>query len=346
MAQSADVVKAVRNSVEDYEQTVAALVAFGAMVIFRQSTVADFGFGRRMTTSEANAVSPSADVTPDIVVQKTPEYGIVAEAKRSLNQERSRWSLHLEQLRKYDDALVGWWTEDEAIQHSDTVLLIHQSRARAFRNFLLEREAEIPGVVGPTSSIVEFNRSDEASPYMFFRREHGTLLDGELHGALEEGISVPLDEIKQSHPNVRYYDYRPPVALLLQRLWMDVFASQIGAIEKDENLGAFPISVSLTETTLELQRAYGSGQLSHDERSCEFPKISWIKEALSKLVELKLAIGPEEDGDSYLILFKSYRNKDILEHFIGLLHGRHRESSSIPEQIELRLFPESDTEED
>lgn len=67
----------------------------------------------------------------------------------------------------------------------------------------------------------------------------------------------------------------------------------------------------------ELQKAYGSEALSKDGRSVEFPKYKWIKEAIEKLVEFKMAIPPTDDSDVYQILFKAPR-QDILKRFIEL----------------------------
>jgi hypothetical protein len=62
----------VRDAAEDYQSTVHAMLAFSAFVVHdatAQRPNSHFGFGRRMTTSKANAVTPSGTVTPDIVAQ-------------------------------------------------------------------------------------------------------------------------------------------------------------------------------------------------------------------------------------------------------------------------------------
>ena len=94
--------KALFNEIVDYEQTVKAILAFAAFVTHdgeKQLPEAEFGIGRRMETSSGNPVNPESEVTPDVVCQKTLEYGIVAEVKKSLPQDREYWHRYYNQLR-------------------------------------------------------------------------------------------------------------------------------------------------------------------------------------------------------------------------------------------------------
>jgi len=312
--------KTIRNEVEDYEQTVKALLAFGAFVIHDgelQRPDSEFGFGRRMTTSLDNIVHPSGSVKPDLVAQKSSRYGIVAEAKTSLTRDQSRWSDHLAQLRKYDDELTGWWTQDEKIAHSDAVMLIHQSRGRQFVRFLQERKEDDPGAVGPHTSVVEFNRSDQAATYYFFRIEEGSILDTELSNKIETGIQIPLDDVLKSFPLIHYYDSPPPVVLLLMDLWTEVFPSLITEGEYNEKTGSWKIPVFISNVTEELQRAYGSGLLKQDSRSSEFPRRKWVRQAFEWLVRQKRAIPPANGNDNYTIYYKPLRG-DVLDRFIKM----------------------------
>lgn len=79
------------NAVEDYQQTVKALLAFAALVVHDGSEErpdAQFGLGRRMSCSENNPVVPAdEETTPDLVAQKSERFGVVVEAKKSLSRE-------------------------------------------------------------------------------------------------------------------------------------------------------------------------------------------------------------------------------------------------------------------
>lgn len=312
--------KAVRDEVEDYEQTVHVLLAFAALIIYDGSTKkpdTEFGFGRRMGTSATNPISPDNSVTPDLVVQGSATYGVVAEVKKSLSKNKSYWVDHADQLLKYDDDLLGWWTEDSMIGHSDTIMLIHQSRGREFTRFLQDLSEKTPNKIGPTTSVVEFNRSEEAVPYYFFRISFGTIEESNLFENLDIGMNVPLTDVLTSFPSVRYYDSRPPIILLLEQLWIDVFPSFLDRSERDEETNVIKIPVSVSEVTKEMQLAYGSGALFQDDNSVEFPKIKWIKRAFEWFVKQDMATPPVEGNDDYIILNKRIR-KDVRQRLIEL----------------------------
>jgi len=343
MSEASEQLQQARDEVENYIQTVKALLAFSAFVIHdghEQRPGAEFGFGRRMITSKKNKVTPSNTVTPDLVAQKSDGYGITAEAKKSLPQDQTRWGRYLQQLLKYDDNLTGWWTPGEKIPRSDAVLILHHSRSRAFCRLLEQIQSVEPESIGQNTSVVEFSSSNESKPYYFFRLEHGSISDDELLQTLDNGIQVPLDGVLATFPNVRYYDSRPPVAFLLTELWMGVFPAMLDGADYDEKLKATKIPTSVRDVTDELQKAYGSASLKQDERSVEFPAYKWIKWAFEKLVEFKLALPPAEGSDTYQILFKVPRG-DILSRFIelDLRHKKGKNDREIEDPDQLDLFP-------
>jgi len=127
---------------------------------------------------------------------------------------------------------------------------------------------------------------------------------------------------------------------LLKELWTDLFHAASTDVRFDEKLRAFPIAVKVSQITSELQQAYGSRRLEHDERSAEFPKQSWIREALETLVSVRLAI-PGSDRDSYTVLFRRY-SEDLLEKFAELLQNQ-QEPAEVKGQLPLplALLPDS-----
>jgi hypothetical protein len=311
-------VKLERDKVNDYRQTVNAILGFAALVVHDRKANRPnscFGFGRRMTTSPHNP-SPSSEIAPDLVVQKSNKYGIVAEAKKSLNQNQADWIDHIEQLRKYDDDIDGWWTTDEKISQSDAIMLIHHSRSRAFVGFMESRKNKIPDSVGPNTSVVEFSESPEGEVYYFYRLEYGNLNDTELNKALYNGVPVPLERVKKSFSNIQYYDSPPPLPLLLMRLWTDYFPSKLDEGEYDEKTKSTKIKIAVSDATDELQKAFGSQALHKDKRSSEFPAQKWIREAFDKLAEYKLAVRGSSNGE-YITHFKWFRG-DVLERFVKL----------------------------
>jgi len=327
--------RAVLDKVKDYEQTVDAILAFASFVVhdgISQRPNSQFGFGRRMKTSPKNLETPSTEITPDLVAQKSKNFGIVAEAKKSLDQDASNWIQHVKQLRKYDDNLKGWWTGDEMINTSNVVMLIHQSRGRLFRDFLEKCKNEDPNSVGPKTSVIEFNESPETEPYYFFRIEYGKVQNSELMQSLYEGRQIPLERVKQSFSNIQYYDAEPPLPLLLMRLWTDYLPSKLDEGEYDEQKKAMLLKVSVNDVTDELQKAFGSKALHKDDRSGEFPTQKWIKKAFDQLASYNLAKRSSEN-DEYFIFFKTLRG-DVLERFIQYESKKGKDEPS-PKQLDI-----------
>jgi len=312
-----------RDEAEDYEQTEKALLAFAAFIVHDGRSLRDgshFGLGRRMNRPATPPETASPVVTPDIVAQKSPKYGIVAEAKKSLPSDRKLWEKYARQIQKYEGKLVGWWTDDGTIPSSDTAVLVHYSRSRAFRRYLEELEGEF------FPSVIEFHKSSERVEYIAFRLEHGSIADGDLKRRLDDAVEIPFDKVLGSFPNIKYYDAEPPLALLLTNLWLDALPSRIGDTTRDESIKAHRISVTVQDLTNELQKAYGSASLDSDERSVEFPKGSWIRRALEELVTHGLGERDESHKDRYEIHFRRLQG-DVLEKFIEL---EMREKRSTP----------------
>ena len=315
-----DLVVQRRNEVEDYEQTVKALLAFAALVVHdgkQLRPASAFGFGRRMRTSAGNLVSPSSEVTPDLVAQKSSAYGLVAEAKKSLPKDQALWASTASQIRKYDDDLSGWWTDSGSIGASDTVLLIHISRSRMFVQYLRAMAERDPAALGPNTCVVEFTGVQEAAFYYLFRLELGTFQNAELQKQLFESLQVPFEKVLQSFPSIHYYDSEPPLEVVLTNLWVDVFPSLLEGTEYDDKTRSRKLRVNVSSLVTEMQAAYGSGALSQDEGSVVFPRAAWVRKALDSFVRYGLAAPIEGVDGEYFIHYRAFRD-DVLEKFIRL----------------------------
>lgn len=333
MSQQAE--RARKDEVVNYQQTVAALMAFAAFITHtgaERRTDAQFGLGRRMTPR--NAIQPNSEVTPDLVAQKSPMYGVVGEVKRSLPLDDSHWDRYLLQLKKYDDDLQGWWTDSELIPVWNVALLLHHSRSRVFVHYLEDRLRQGSSAVGPNACIIEFSVSEETTRYYFYRLEWGSIHDDELSTRLRNGVSVPLDKVLSSFPNIRYYDSEPPLELLLTDLWTDAFPSLAADVPLDEKEDARIIDVNVDMIAEELQRAYGSLALYSDRRSGTFPRPATVRRALEALVKYRLAIPPATPTDPYRVRYRPFK-KDVLERFIELKLKGHEATPQTPEQLTL-----------
>jgi len=315
----------------NYEQTVRALLAFAALVVHdgrSQRPQAHFGFGRNMTTSSGKAI------TPDLVAQKNPRYGVIVEAKRTLGAEQQHWRDHLTRLKEYDSKLDGWWTENGTVKSANAILLVHQSRSRAFVRFTESAILAEASVFGSSSCIVEFNESTERVIYYHFRREYGGVSDAELSSKLDDGVQVPIEKVIESFSNVQYYDSKPPLLLILVNLWSDHFPSLMEDSCFDEEARVRKIRVRVQQIVEEIQRARGSGALEGGPRAREFPTKAAIEEALQWLNRHKLAERAVDEDGAYLVLYKKFK-KDIKEHFAALISKDKDTGKHNPQQLPL-----------
>ncbi|HEX7153164.1 MAG TPA: hypothetical protein VF618_16885 [Thermoanaerobaculia bacterium] len=314
-----DEVKSALDAGDDYRSTVNAMLAFSAFVVHDGTSPREkshFGFGRRMTTSSANIVAASGDITPDLVAQKSDSYGVVAEVKRSLPLDRTRWIVPLKQLRKYDDELTGWWTENERIAEADATLLLHQTRSRAFIGVLEAERAKDAEAVGAHTSVIEFSQSNERQQNYFFRLEWGGIRDNDLSARLKDGVSIPIMRVLSTFPNVIFYDADPPTAWFVAFLWIDYFTALAAGGEYDANLKAVPVDVNAAVIADELQKAYGSQLLERDMRSVEFPSVRVVRRALDALVAIKLAMALPKG--EYRILYRQIKD-DVYQRFASMM---------------------------
>lgn len=328
-------VRQQRAEANDYETTVQVLLTFSAFVVHDGKQArpgCHFGFGRRMTRTDGS------DVHPDVAVEGENRFRCVGEVKGGFPKDQNLWRKELDQVAKYLDQLEGWWT---ALQDGDTIrvaLLVHQSRSRAVGDYVKRQQGEEGFPNDPRFMVVEFNRSEQLDSYIFLRQEVGAEPTGsKILERLYNGVSIPIGKVLRTFPSIRFCDARPPMPFLLKELWTDVFHAMSVGVRYDPQHKAQPIPVNIRQITSELQLAYGSQALEHDERSAEFPKYSWIRDALEALVSLKLAI-PGAGPDNYTVLFRRFK-EDVLIKFIELLsaHGKQRQEMS--GQLPLPLPP-------
>lgn len=269
-----------------------------------------------METSQSNRVSPSSEVTPDAVIQKSDDLGFVAEAKASLPREPRYWTDDAEQLHKYDDDLHGWWTTDGLIGENDIVLLMRTPHADDFAEYVHKFNSKRGWTFQRNVCFVEFDRSGRVRQAIHLRRHKGDLADGELAERLRKGVMVPIEGLLDTFRSRKFYDAKPPIEYLMEVLWQDIFNEMKSQTEFDDELSCWPLEVTVPDLTLDLQRMFGSsGGL---DREAEYPRQRWVRQALEALVDIGLA--HRTDGPNYRILFRRLRG-EVIETF-----SRHRVS--------------------
>jgi Holliday junction resolvase len=315
-------IKRLKDEAEDYEYSVRSLVCFSALVLHDGVAAAPgarFNLGRRMDLVRPAGNQPKF-VTPDLVAQRSATYGVVGEIKVKLPRDEAHWVDTVDQLIDYAADLRGWWTVGETVESRDVILLVEISRSRQFSGVVDGLDSDRQESFAPVT-LVEFSRSDQGQPYIFFRAERNLPADSDLAGKLRNGVKVPLEKVLQSFPTVKFYDGRPPLLHLLRVLWQQVVASRLDEVEYDENLRAYPIRVSVADAVDELQQAYGSKALYTDGRTQEFPRESWVREALTFLSRHRLAIVDPEETNQFTVLFRRYKD-DIVARFASMIIGQ------------------------
>ena len=278
---------------------------------------AKFGVGRRMTTSDKNPVSASTDITPDIVLQRKGN-GFVGEITNSLTEKIEYWTEKLKQVRKYDDALQGWWTKDETLASHDIVFIVQQSRAVRVADILTKEKGVKKGEIKfkcPTA-VIGFNRHSGATKeYVDLMKFFGELSDAKLSERLRHGVAVPQDILLEVYGDRKFVDYEPPMAYVLQIVWDTVFPSYLSEFPVDTaNKGRTLLTVKVDRIAEDMQNNFGFKV--EDARGAEVPARAWIKKALEHLVIFGMAARVDEK--TYEVRYRSLRG-DHLEHFGGLI---------------------------
>jgi hypothetical protein len=294
MSHSSDVkarVEQLLNDVDNYEGTLWIVLAFAHEATFDPTTRAavqgsSYWFGRKMRTSAANRHLPSNIVTPDIVVQLSPGYGIVCEARTNLPVRSGgqaidrRWEEIPPHLEKYDDDLAGWATKVGKIHTNDLVLLVDLSRAVQMRKYLQE-----PGTRPALTrrfALVGAKRVSERETSVMLRKEDGALSDAALDRRLEETKQVPVKYLATKLSKCKFCDARPPVIHTARVLWENVLVPS--ADHPLEWVGeSCTVEADLNVVTKNAQAWFGCPE---DSTNAGYPRSEWVAEAMEILVKV------------------------------------------------------------
>lgn len=293
-----------------------------------------YEIGRRMTTSEENAISRSTVVTPDCVIQRNHSTGYIAEAKLGLPKEVEAWDEDIRQLQKYDDALLGWWTAGERIDNHDILALIPVTRAVKFGDLLDSGVGDGKWSFGrPVSVVAFFKQSGGVKDFLTLKLERGTLRDADLYQRLRESRAISIDLLIVTYNDKKFIDSPPPDPYLLQIMWDHVFTRYAAEVPADPSTPKV-LEVSVDRVTQDLQEYFGFK--SSGPRSPEIPRQSWVRRALDLLVAFKTA---DRQGDGrYQVRYKRTRG-DTLQKFGRLCHRQHQKVKDASSQ-NMSLFPD------
>lgn len=292
---------------------------------------AKYEVGRRMTTSAANKISPSTEVTPDCVLQTEARSALVAEAKLGLPREEGAWDDDIRQMQKYDDDLLGWWTADERISTFDIIGLVPIERAVKFSD-RIENGIKVGNWTFERKwSVVGFFKRSGVKDFLALKKERGELSDSGLDDRLRQSVLVPFERLIVVYQDKKFVDHPPPLPYLLQIIWDYLFTQYAADATKAEGEEYLSLTVTLKKVTEDLQEYYGFR--SNGYRSPEIPRQSWVRRALDLLVQFRMA--KVLSGEEYLILYKRTRG-DTLKRFGRLCHRAEQRAQKVsPTQLPL-----------
>jgi len=311
-----------REDCDNYYNTVLAALALINVVRWddadrKLDPDSKFGVGRRMTTSDKNPISASTNITPDIVLQRKGT-GLIGEITNSLTEKNEHWIEKLKQVRKYDDALRGWWTKDENLDLHDIAFIVQQSRAVRVADLLTKEKRSKKGEIKfkRPAAVIGFNRHSGATKeYVDLMKFFGDLSDADLSERLRHGIPVPQNILLEVYGDRKFVDFEPPTAYVLQLMWDTVFPSYLSEFPMDAaNRGRTLLTVTVDRISDDMQKNFGFKV--EDARDAEVPARTWIKKALEHLVIFGMA--GRTDEKTYQIQYRSLRG-DHLEYFGGLI---------------------------
>jgi hypothetical protein len=319
--------KEIRDKIDNYEQTILGILGFINFFLYdpdlkkKRDDVVVFQ-GRRFVPSPGKSFNQNEEkvdyVTPDIGILLPSGNGILGEVKKSFPQDQEKWFKIFKQIQSYDDDLTGWPSGNEKVNSHDVVLLLHQSRGAAVRKFFESNKGKGIDIKRPFA-IVEFNRSDERRPYLFFRNALGGISEKSVDIRLKDGVPVPMDVFVKIYSTIKIYDDEPPLPYLMQLIWEHVVLSKAkksGRLEKLRKNQKIDVEMEIEFIIEELYRGFSFRMLydKESDRQPKIPKREWILRACKKFVEMEEAKWVEQGRTAITFFFRQY--DDVLTHFI------------------------------
>lgn len=329
-----------RNKIDDYEQTIHAIVGFLNFYRFdstsRKMRNDVFVFqGRRLEPSSKKTTTSTGEqinyVTPDVGILMPSKRGVLGEIKKSFPIEQDHWLKTFKQLMSYDDDLKGWPSDNEQIDSHDIVLILHQTRAGAVRRYYESKAGNEINFSRPFI-IIQFNRADERKSYYFFQKVLGELTEKKIDDQLADGVSVPMDVFVKTYSTVKIYDSQPPLPYLMEIIWTHVILPRAAETERFEKLRKnqkIDIVIDVDKIVEELHKGFSFHDLHGyiPDRQPKIPKKEWVATACDQLVKSKEASWTDATKKSVSVFFRKY--DDTLGHFIECCSGQTAENKQI-----------------
>ncbi|MGQ0795660.1 MAG: hypothetical protein ACT4N5_05710 [Nitrosopumilaceae archaeon] len=304
MSRQHDPIQNLLKEIDNYRQTVGAILALGTILIRYYNSA--FRVGHKLKPSPQNRIQSNEDVTPDILAQGI-NLNLIGEVKKSFPQNEEWWLSDLKQIEKYDDNLTNW--VNGQVENHDLMLLTHISRGPKLRSFLERKIAEGKIQFNRPLSIIEFTRDSQISTFWHLRKSWGIISNKTLDNHLTvETINLNGENIVSELSSVLFYDSEPIMPDLMNLIWIKVFPDKATTERYMEAAGKKIIELTFTvDEVVDKCRQYFSMPDS------SLPKREWIKKAIEGLVKLNRA--KKLVGENYLIYYHKI-GPDTLRTFV------------------------------
>lgn len=330
-----DIIRRLRKDCDDYCDTVLALKAFAHEMLWDDGTGSvdcPAFFGRSMATSSANRISPDNTVTPDLIVQPKPQYGIVAEAKIALSGDPKKRTRKLQALQKYDDDLTGWKTADEKMKLHDVVLLCHNFHGTEVCDQLRDLQGKAEITFDRKFAVVSFIRGQQTETWMSLALEMGDLSDTAKKEKLRKRLQIRLDHIAANpkFASVELYDHPPPLPMLMHFIEQTV-VNDLDPSELLRHRQRQPVLKTYSIDDMRDRLATSFALPQDKSRTPKIPKRASVKEALEAFVALGWAQRASEPKGYYLYTVKK-RHGNLFERFITFVAKQQFEARQAEEE--------------
>lgn len=265
-----------------------------------------FGVGRRFNSADGGG----GTLTPDAAIQLSDALGIVAEAKPGVSRSRTAWSQNIDQLKKYDADVVGWWTKNEQIKTHNVVALLPLPRVADFIDLIEARIRDGSLTFSRPMVVVGFVKNTSADRTWVLLQSQttafGTISDTELKERLRRAVPIDWQLLLTHYKDVRFIDAEPPLPYTLYVLWDMVLTKRAYGRENEKGQNWIALDVDVKSLTEQVQEYFGFR--SDGPRSVEIPRQKWIRRALDALVVFGMATRLDESR--FRIKYRRYRSKD------------------------------------
>jgi hypothetical protein len=311
-------IQAIKNRIDDYINTVYAIIGFLNTYKFELGQN-----GKEISLFQGRKLYLDTEcknyVTPDFGLLHETKNGVVGEVKYSFPENQKFWKDDFDQLKKYEGIQSGWPNENGKANNFDIVLLVQQNRSRSVKDYYLSKIEEDHKLKRPFA-IVEFNRASQGKEFFHFRIEHGILSDTSVYDKFYKGVYVSFEIFLSQYATIKIYDVEPPLPLMLLYIYECVVdqAKNEDGYKKLTKKSVQKVTVNAHELATKLNKIYSFKRLQsakYSQHQPEFPKLEWVKKALNELFRINEGIWLDKNKGIFQY-YLSRKEESLIDHYI------------------------------